>query len=331
MILLLVTNSVFAQEISKVGITAGKFLAIPSGARGMALGGAVVASVDDPSAMYWNPAGLTRISSMEFAFDYTQWFQDLHHEFIGLVFPLGNQGIIGINAISFGTDDMEVTTESSQEGTGEFFTAGSFALGVTYARALTADFSIGVNTKFIREQIWNSSASALAMDIGVTYTTPFSGTLLGFSISNFGQKLQMGGADLLLKVDPFPTNSGNNENLTATLNTDEFDLPLLMRIGIANNIINSEQLRLTLSVDGLHPNDNTESVNVGGELALADETLFLRGGLNALALRDRAIEFAIGAGLKYPINGQLNLNVDYVYQSHEFLGSVQMYSLRIGL
>ena len=196
---------------------------------------------------------------------------------------------------------------------------------------LTEDFSIGVNAKIIREQIWNSSASALAMDIGVTYNTPFNGTQLGFSISNFGQKLQMGGEDLLLKVDPFPTNSGNNENLTAMLNTDAFDLSLLMRIGISNNIINTEQMRLTLSIDGLHPNDNTESVNVGGELALANESLFLRGGLNALALRDRATEFAFSGGLKYPINGRLNLNVDYVYQSHEFLGSVQMYSLRIGL
>ena len=264
LIILLVLNSSSAQEISKVGTTAGKFLSIPSGARGMALGGAVVATVDDPSAMYWNPAGLTRISSMEFAFDYLQWFQDLNHESIGIVIPLGVQGIIGFNVVTFGTNDMEVTTESDPEGTGEFFSAGSFAIGVAYARALTSDFSIGVNTKLIREQIWNSSASALAMDIGVTYNTPFNGTLLGFSISNFGQKLQMSGADLLLKVDPFPTNSGNNENLTATLNTDEFDLPLLMRIGVANNVINTEQMRLTLSVDGLHPKDNTESVNLGG-------------------------------------------------------------------
>ena len=330
-IVLIVSQSSYAQEITKVGTTAGKFLSIPAGARGMALGGAVVANVDDPSAMYWNPAGITRIESPEFAFDYIQWFEDLNHEFIGVVFPMGSNGTIGLNVVSFGVDDMEVTTETAQEGTGELFGASSYAIGLAYARALTTDFSIGVNTKYIREQIFNSSASALALDIGVTYNTPFNNTILGFSISNFGQKLQMTGEDLFVKVDIDNSQSGNNENLTATLNTDKFDLPLLMRIGIANNIINTEQMRFTLAIDGLHPNDNTESVNVGGELAFLNETIFLRGGLNSLALEERQSEFSLGAGLNYPISGQTNIDLEYVYQSHKYLGSVQMYSIGITL
>lgn len=65
-ILLLLTSIGFAQNnfetnVSKRGTVAAPFLTISQGARATAMGSAFVAIADDPSAVYWNPAGIARL------------------------------------------------------------------------------------------------------------------------------------------------------------------------------------------------------------------------------------------------------------------------------
>ena len=72
---IVITTQVFAQtyvaDVSKKGTTAATFLSIPQGARAMGMGGAYVSVANDPSAMYWNPAGLTKVSGIGAYFDHT--------------------------------------------------------------------------------------------------------------------------------------------------------------------------------------------------------------------------------------------------------------------
>ncbi|MDA0378244.1 MAG: hypothetical protein O2899_02035, partial [Bacteroidetes bacterium] len=51
-----------ANTITKVGTTAAQFLKLGVGARAVAMGGSFVAESSDLSALYWNPAGLSKIS-----------------------------------------------------------------------------------------------------------------------------------------------------------------------------------------------------------------------------------------------------------------------------
>jgi len=65
--------------------------------------------------------------------------------------------------------DMTVTTVDDPEGElGLTFKAYSYAVGFSYARYLIDQFSIGANVKYVNETIWNSKASAVAIDIGTT-------------------------------------------------------------------------------------------------------------------------------------------------------------------
>jgi len=317
-----------SQEVTKVGTTGGKFLSIPVGARAAGMGGAFVAMADDASAMYWNPAGIGRLSQSEAIFTHSSWVADLDFNYGGVVVPVSGFGTLGLSFTSLSMADMERTTEEQPEGTGEFFSAGSFAVGLSYARNLTEWFSIGGTAKYINEHIWNSNATGFAIDVGTLFTTPFTGVKFGAGISNFGSKLQIRGDDLLVLKDISP-NHGNNANVNASLGTDPFDLPLVLRIGVAYEPIVSDDRHLTFVVDAVHPNDNSESISVGTEFSGVGNIVSIRGGYMALGQRDSEERYTIGGGVKFNADNNLAFRFDYAFQAFNRLENVHKFAVGI--
>jgi long-subunit fatty acid transport protein len=314
--------------VTKVGTTGGKFLSIPVGARAVGMGGAFVAMADDASAMYWNPAGIGRLVQSEAIFTHSAWVADLDFNYGGVVVPVSGFGTLGLSFTSLSMADMERTTEEQPEGTGEFFSAGSFAVGLSYARNLTEWFSIGGTAKYINEHIWNSNATGFAIDVGTLFTTPFTGVKFGAGISNFGSKLQIRGDDLLVLKDISP-NHGNNANVNASLGTDPFDLPLVLRIGVAYEPIVSDDRHLTFVVDAVHPNDNSESISVGTEFSGVGNIVSIRGGYMALGQRDSEERYTLGGGVKFNADNNLAFRFDYAFQRFNRLENVHKFAVGI--
>ena len=315
------------RTVNKRGTTAADFLNIPIGARATAMGGATTALVDDPVAIYWNPAGISLLEDVSFTGEYADWFVGVDFNFLAVVVP-GRIGHVGLGITSMRVPDMEVTTVEMQDGTGETFGASSYAVALTYARSLTDRFSLGGSVKVIHERIWNSTSNAVAFDVGTQFATPFRGVRLGASISNFGSKLQIAGDDLLLRVDIDPNNRGNNESNRALLKTDLFDLPLVMRIGLAGDVFRRAGNRLTLSVDALNPNHSEQYLNVGAEIGLLGDFVMLRGGYSELFLKDSLKSFSLGAGIRYRF-APVHLAVDYAYEEHLFFDEVNRFTMTV--
>ena len=315
------------RTVTKRGTTSAEFLLIPVGARATAMGNASTALVSDATAIYWNPSGLSAVSDVTFVVEIAEWLAGVDFNFVGIVAPTA-MGTFGIGVTSMRVPEMEVTTVEQQEGTGETFTAGSYAVALSYGRSLTDRFSIGGSVKLVNERIWNSSAGGVAFDIGTQFVTPFRGIRLGASIANFGSKLQIGGDDLLTRVDIDPNNSGNNESNRALLKTDPFDMPLTMRIGLAGEVFDAGGSRLTVTAEAINPSNSEQYLNLGAEIGLLEDLLMLRGGYSELLLDDSLNSFTFGAGLRYRF-APLNFAVDYAFEKHEYFSDVNRFTVSL--
>lgn len=328
-ILLCINFQAHGQDVKKIGTSSAAFLQIPVGAKGIAMGSAFTAIADDGSAMFWNPGNLANQSKRTLFVHHSPWLPGLGYYYLGFSLPVENIGVFGINVTSLQSDEMDITTPEAPMGTGETFTAASTAVGIVFARRLTDRFSIGANFKYIDEKIFHSNATGFAFDVGTMFITPFRNVRFGVSVSNMGTRMQMNGEDLNTYVDVAPAQQGNNDNIVAGLKTDRFDLPIVMRIGISWDLRLPEGSRLTLACDGVNPNDNAQSLNLGVEFAAWKELLVLRGGFNELFLADRENGLTLGAGLKIPYANDFNLAFGYAYQDFEFLGGVNHISIEI--
>ncbi|MFO7524474.1 MAG: PorV/PorQ family protein [Ignavibacteriaceae bacterium] len=318
----------FVSEVSKKGTTAAPFLLISQSARATGMGSAFVGVANDVSAIFWNPAGLTKMEGTNVMFDHTIWIADIKYNFVAASYNLGDIGTVGVCYVGSNIGEMKVTTVESPEGTGETFTANDVAFSIAYAIQLTENFSIGFSPKFIYQSIWRMDATAFAMDMGVQYLTPFDGMMLAMSISNLGTKMQMLGNSNLVLHDIDPQSSGNNGKIPAYLETNAWALPLNFRVGVAYNPVYNEMHKLTVAMDASHPSDNYESVNIGAEYTYRD-FISLRGGYKSLFLIDSEESFTAGFGIKQYMMGNVAVMVDYAYQYFGRLSDIQKFTLSI--
>ena len=332
---LYLSPSVFAQSgsqdvssINRVGTTAGAFLKIGAGARAIGLGSAYTAQANDILSLYWNPAGLSRIvGNGEAIFNHANWLAETSYDFAAFSVNLNNVGTVGVSVTSLRTPEQPVRTIENPEGTGQLWDASMIAVGVSYAKNLTDKFSIGFTGKFIQERIFNESAFGGAFDIGVLYNTPFKNLTLGASISNFGTKMQLDGRDLYFNEDPQNNTQGNIDNVASKYRTDPFELPLSMRFGLAWKAVTQEDYSVTAIVDGVQPNDNSEYLNTGLEMALKN-ALFLRAGYKGLLYDDGEEGLTFGAGIKYSTVGT-HLNFDFGWADFGRLENVKFVSFSV--
>jgi len=324
------SSILFSQSsLTKTGTTVANYLNIDIGSRAIAMGGSFVSVADDPSAMYWNPAGIARINKNSALFCHTKWIADIDINFIGITFPIAQFGVIGVNAKFLNMARMERTTVDFPDGNGEFFDAGSYVMGLSYARNLTDRFSIGGGFKFISEKIYNCSASAFAFDVGTLFTTQFNGLQLGMSISNYGTKMRMDGKDLLIQTRIDDRYSGTSENTNASMKTEAYDLPIMFRIGVSMDVLKGKgNSNLLLSIDALHPNNSNESLNLGMEYVF-NKMFALRAGYNSLFNEEINTGLSVGAGFHYSFMGK-DLEIDYGYQDFNELIEAQMFTLTLG-
>jgi len=329
-------------KFSKVGFSTMQFLKIGAGARATAMGEAFTAVADDATALYWNPAGIARMRSINASFAHTDWFVDINNEYIACVFPGGLLGNFGFSASFLSMGDMQRTaiddiTTLAREDEGEglsTFSSSDFALGLTYARSLTNKFSLGVTAKYVREKISEMSASGLGFDIGSLYLTGFKTLRIGMAILNYSGETRFTGTDLQKEwVDPnWPSNyTANQWEITSQASP----MPLQFKIGLAYDFKMGADHVLTTAGEMVHPNDGNEKVLVGLEYKWNNPVVgvALRGGYKYdpdwYETKGALDNVSAGLGVSRRF-GTAKISIDYAYTNKGYLENIHRVSLGLG-
>ena len=173
----------FETDVSGVGNSAGTFLEIGVGARAQAMGGAYAALSNDPSGLYYNPAGIVWVNNAQLEVMHNEWLVGTRYDFVGLLLPLPIlNSTLGASLIMLDYGEQPVRTVERPEGTGELWDARDYAVGLTWALALTDRFSFGLTGKYVSQKIWHETGSAMALDLGIHYNTMLKGLKLGLAM-----------------------------------------------------------------------------------------------------------------------------------------------------
>jgi hypothetical protein len=323
LIVLLLMFSLFETtdaQFKKVGRTSMQFVKIGIGARQSAMGEACIANLNDVNAIFWNPAALTQIDNIQAAFHYTKWIVDLNIMSAAVGFHLGNYGVLAVSYNFMNYGDLEEATVTSPTGgvdtrTGNIFSGKDLVFGVAYAKAFTDKLSIGVNVKYMREDLYKYTTSLWSFDVGSYYNTGWKGIRLAMCAQNFSTQARW--------------------LYTGEENRQSYEMPLLYRIGASIDLFGGSDLllggdpmsqKLTLNVDAIHSNDYSERVNIGAEYTFLNQ-FYLRGGYR---INVDEGSLSMGLGVKTEISG-LKLQVDYSYVNFDFLDSPHRVSVMLSL
>ncbi len=296
----------------RAGISTAQFLKIGVGSRATALGDAFVAVSNDASALYWNPAGLVQFDNNQIMFSHNIWVVDINHDFLGAVYHLDATNAIGVAVTSLSTQDMQVTTEFSPFGTGEYFSYGDLAFAVSYARKMTDKFSFGGTVRYIEETLANLKMRGVMIDLGTYYWTGLGTTRFAVAVSNFGNQLAPDGKVVLI---------GKREKS----DWQAFSPPTIFRIGFAFEPYEYGDHKITTSIQLNHPNDNSENVSTGLEYSWK-QIVFLRGGYK-FNVGEQNYSFGLGVNLPIRI---AQCTVDYSFSNFVRLGNAQRFSIILG-
>jgi hypothetical protein len=328
----------YAQKPMRAGTTAANFLEIGYGVAGNSMGDAFVSISNDLSAAYWNPAGLALLDHNEAMFSYQPWIADINCSFVAAGINLQNIGTLALSIISTNYGEMEVTSLTMQEGTGEKYNANDLAISLSFGRKLADWFSFGVTGKYLTSNIWNCNANAFAFDLGVIINTGFfsqteeknNGLNIGMSIANYGSHYKFDGMDLLNPIDISVDEHGNYRDVPGKFELQEWELPLIFRIGASYNAFVMDQHTVTLSVDALHPNNNSESVNAGVQYCFSVPSFgkfFARCGYKGVFMDDSEYGLSFGFGVMTNIMNNKSIKVEYAYRDIGLLGKTHNYGI----
>lgn len=276
------------------------FLRTDVGARAGALAGSYASMTNDPTTLFYNPAGLSTLETPAGSIGFFKHLLDINSGYVVYSQPYEDLGYFGVGIVYMNYGSFTRTDElGNQLGT---FSSNELAVSLGYSNVLEEHFSYGVNAKFIYSGIAEFSSTALAADFGILYTIPDERITLGVSLRNIGTQLSKYAS----------TRESLPADLTVGASVVPKGIPLLLNIGFHK-----------LNEDAASFGSRFKSFSVGGEFTLS-RVIQARIGYNNEQRQD--LKTGTSAGLA-GFSGGVGITVkeyklDYALSSLGSIGSL---------
>lgn len=158
-----------------------EFMSIGAGAAALGMANTSVSFVDDVTAGYWNPAGLTKLKTKyEGSLMHSEYFAGIaKYDYGAIALKLDTASTLAVSIIRFGVDNIPDTRFLyDANGTINYNNIRSFSVAdygglISYARknVLMKNLNLGANFKIIRRQVGQfANAWGFGIDAGAQYT-----------------------------------------------------------------------------------------------------------------------------------------------------------------
>lgn len=179
-IILLLCLFVIKHQIAQVAKYSNEFLNVGVGARALSMSNANVASVNDVTAGYWNPANLQfQQSNLQLGLMHAEYFAGIaKYDFVGVSKRIDSNSVAGLSFIRFGVDNIPNTLDLvDANGNVDYsriksFNAVDIAVLLSYARNIKKikGLKLGGNFKVIRRKLGDFGGSwGFGLDFAATY------------------------------------------------------------------------------------------------------------------------------------------------------------------
>ncbi|HBF87068.1 MAG TPA: hypothetical protein DDX39_00390 [Bacteroidales bacterium] len=302
-----------------------EFLSLGVGSRALAMGNSCIASSNDATSTYWNPAGLLELSSdMQMGAMHSAYSYGIaSYDYGAATFKTSDSSALGFSIIRFGVDDIPNTLDLI-DNNGQIrydlitsFSIADYAFVTSFAKKSNVNgLSFGGNLKIIRRIVGDfASAWGFGLDVSAMYV-------------NKSWRFAAVGRDITSTFNAWKFNTETFEDVFDETgneipeNSIEYTMPRLI-LAAAKTFKISEKINLTTEIDGDITFDGKRNTvlrtdflsldpHAGLELSYKNK-VFLRGGVsniqNVLLFdKQTAINMQPGLGLGISLN---RLYIDY--------------------
>ena len=301
---------------AEAGYTSVNFLKIGMGARAAAMADSFTAVADDPTAVYWNPAGLGLLQGTGLSTTHGAWLQGVSTDTVALSQEIGKSGTVGLGFIGDGVQGFNSSVEDSlgnYAGQGGKVSASDWSLSLAYGDRLghwlNGEFFentlAGLKASVAGQNALNPVGNALSFEAGLLHLFPQQRLAVGLDVQNVGTAIQ------------------------------DRSQPVLFKAGVSwfrpKNLNPGDRLTLSADIDvhddtGFHPSFGTEYLSPLGK----DFIGALRLGLRATDDQYGLSFLTFGGGLEKKFDG-FNAGLDYAFVPYGAIGATHRFTLNLSL
>jgi len=229
------------------------FLLIDPVARYNGFAGAASAIVNDPSAMYFNPAGLSNIGNFGLTVNKTSYFSNIDIYYIAATKNLSKFGSLGIALYMFDLGE-QVKIDEYANYLGEYRSYYSY-ISVGYGKCIYKNISAGFSTKVIKSKKYFPgdgliTGNGFTTDFGIQMTNIIS----NITIQKHFDNIPFSSLSLKSKPKGFSFgagiyNIGSEFSYSLKDSTVSFEFIKTIRLGVGYQIIQTNLLAFRMSYD----------------------------------------------------------------------------------